>query len=86
MNKTMISLMGFDASANIAAANARANMFKSDADTVRELANTMRRVTRERCESYKKLVVDTYLDCEYTKVKISKRTAKVPKYARGVTK
>jgi hypothetical protein len=86
MNKTMISLMGFDASANIAAANARADMFKSNADTVREVAATMRKVTAERCESYKKLVIDTYLDCEYKKVKISKRVAKVPKYARGITK
>lgn len=29
---------------------------------------------------------ETFLDCEYKKVKISKRVAKVPKYARGYTK
>jgi hypothetical protein len=37
-------------------------------------------------ESYKNHVVDTFLDCDYAKVKISKRVAKVPKYARSVTR
>ena len=72
--------------ANIAAANARAATMRSDADKMREIANDMRKVLNAQCESYKKLVIDTYLDCDYNKVKISKRVAKVPKYARGVTK
>ena len=29
---------------------------------------------------------ETFLDCDYKKVKVSKRIAKVPKYARGYTK
>lgn len=29
---------------------------------------------------------ETFLDCDYKKVKVSKRVAKVPKYARGYTK
>jgi hypothetical protein len=39
-------------------------------------------------ESYKTLVIDTYLDCEYTKVKVSKRVAKPRKkdFARGMNK
>jgi acetyl-CoA carboxylase carboxyltransferase component len=53
---------------------------------MQELANGMRKVLNEQVESYKKLVIDTYLDCEYKKVKISKRVAKTPKYARGVCK
>ena len=72
--------------ANIAAANARAATMRSDADKMREIANDMRKVLNAQCESYKKLVIDTYLDCDYNKVKISKRVAKVPKYARSVTK
>jgi hypothetical protein len=50
------------------------------------IAADMRKVLNAQCESYKKLVIDTYLDCDADKVKISKRVAKVPKYARGVTK
>jgi hypothetical protein len=53
---------------------------------MQELANGMRKVLNAQVESYKTLVIDTYLDCEYKKVKISKRVAKVPKYARGITK
>ena len=73
-------------SANIAFANSRASTMRSDADKMRELANDMRKVLNAQCESYKKLVTDTYLDCDYKKVKISKRVAKVPKYARSITK
>ena len=32
------------------------------------------------------MATETFLDCDYKKVKISKRVAKVPKYARGYTK
>ena len=58
----------------------------NDFQKMQDLANGMRKVLNAQCESYKKLVIDTYLDCDATKVKISKRVAKVPKYARGVCK
>ena len=58
----------------------------NDFQTVNEFANAIRKDIAAKVESYKQLVIDTYLDCEYAKVKISKRVAKVPKYARGVTK
>jgi acetyl-CoA carboxylase carboxyltransferase component len=60
----------------------KANNFQ----TVNEFANAIRKDIAAKVESYKTLVIDTYLDCEYAKVKISKRVAKVPKYARGITK
>jgi hypothetical protein len=72
--------------ANVEFANARVEMFKSDAQKMQELANHFRKVNAERMESYKNHVVDTFLDCEYNKVKISKRVAKVPKYARAVVR
>jgi hypothetical protein len=53
---------------------------------VNEFADAIRKDLKAKVESYKTLVIDTYLDCEYTKVKVSKRVAKVPKYARGITK
>ena len=68
----------------MAAANNANEM--NDFQKMQDLANGMRKVLKSQCESYKKLVVDTYLDCDYKKVKISKRVAKVPKYARGYTK
>lgn len=58
----------------------------NDFQKMQDLANGMRKVLNAQCESYKKLVIDTYLDCDATKVKISKRVAKVPKYARSITK
>jgi hypothetical protein len=58
----------------------------SNSQKMQKLANDMRKVLNQQVESYKELVIDTYLDCDYDKVKISKRVAKVPKYARGVTK
>lgn len=57
-----------------------------DSQKMRALADGMRKVLKRQMESYKKLVDETYLDCEYDKVKISKRVAVVPKYARGITK
>jgi uncharacterized protein YcnI len=59
---------------------------KTDSQIMQGIAADMRKVLNAQCESYKKLVIDTYLDCDADKVKISKRVAKVPKYARGVTK
>lgn len=53
---------------------------------MQDLANGMRKVLKQQTESYTQLVIDTYLDCDYAKVKVSKRVAKVPKYARGVCK
>jgi hypothetical protein len=32
------------------------------------------------------MAAETFLDCDYKKVKVSKRIARVPKYARGYTK
>ena len=72
--------------ANIAAANSRAVLFKSDAQKMRELADSMRLVIQTQCESYRKHVIETFLDCEFKKVKISKRVPKTPKYARGYVK
>ena len=72
--------------ANIAFANSRVEQFKPNAQKMKELADSMRLVIQTQCESYRNHVVETYLDCEYKKIKVSKRVAKVPKYARGVTK
>lgn len=58
----------------------------NDFQVVNDFANAIRKDINARVESYKKLVTDTYLDCEYKKVKVSKRVAKVPKYARSITK
>lgn len=60
----------------------KANNFQ----TVNDFANAIRNGLKKEIESYKNHVIDTYLDCEYKKVKISKRVAKVPKYARAITK
>jgi hypothetical protein len=67
------------------AANNGANKL-NDFQKMQNLANGMRKVLKGQVESYKAHVTETYLDCEYTKVKVSKRVAKVPKYARGITK
>ena len=74
-------LLGFKKRAATNNANAL-----NDFQKMQMLANDMRKVLNAQCESYKKLVTDTYLDCDYKKVKVSKRVAKVPKYARAVTK
>lgn len=74
-------LMGFKKRAEANNAYAMDNQQK-----MRDLADGMRKVLKAQCESYKQLVIDTYLDCDYQKIKVSKRIAKVPKYARGVTK
>lgn len=60
----------------------KANNFQ----TVNDFANAIRNGLKKEIESYKNHVIDTYLDCEYKKVKISKRVARVPKYARAITK
>ena len=86
MNAADILRMDARRRANVEFANARVEMFKPDAQKMRELADSMRLVINTQCESYKNHVVETFLDCEYTKVKVSKRVPKVPKYARGVTK
>ena len=86
MNAAEILRMSAARRANVEFANARVEMFKPDAQKMRELADSMRLVIRTQCESYKNHVVETFLDCDYTKVKVSKRVPKVPKYARGVTK
>ena len=65
--------------ANVEFANARSEMFKSDAQKMRELADSMRVVIQTQCESYKNHVIETFLDCDYAKVKVSKRVAKASK-------
>ena len=74
-------LMGYKKIAEANNANAL-----NDFQKMEDLANGMRKVLNQQVESYKELVIDTFLDCDYKKVKISKRVAKVPKYARGYTK
>ena len=58
----------------------------SNSQKMQKLANDMRKVLNQQVESYKEIVIDTYLDCDYAKVKVSKRVARVPKYARSITK
>ena len=74
-------LMGYKKIAEANNANAL-----NDFQKMEDLANGMRKVLNQQVESYKELVIDTFLDCDYKKVKISKRVAKVPKYARSITK
>lgn len=86
MNPADILRMSASQKANVEFANSRVDLFKSDAQKMKELANGMRLVIQTQCESYKKHVIETYLDCDYKKVKVSKRVAKVPKYARQYVK
>lgn len=74
--------------ANVEFANARAEMFKSDAQKMKELADSMRLVIQTQCESYKNHVIETFLDCDADKVKVSKRVAKARKkdFMGGVNK
>ena len=58
----------------------------NDFQIVNDFANAIRKDLKSKTESYKAHVTETYLDCDYVKVKVSKRVAKVPKYARGITK
>ena len=74
-------LMGYKKIAEANNANAL-----NDFQKMQNLANDMRKVLNQQVESYKELVIDTFLDCDYKKVKISKRVAKTPKYARGYVK
>jgi hypothetical protein len=68
--------------ANVEFANARVEMFKSDAQKMKELATGMKKVIQTQTEEYKKLVIETFLDCNADQVKVSKRVAKVPKWAK----
>jgi hypothetical protein len=88
MNAADILRMSDRQRANVEFANARVEMFKPDAQKMRELADSMRLVIQTQCESYKNHVVETYLDCEYKKVKVSKRIAKPRKkdFAGGMNK
>jgi Cys-tRNA synthase (O-phospho-L-seryl-tRNA:Cys-tRNA synthase) len=49
-------------------------------------AEIMAKIAKLEKEAEVALAVETFLDCDYKKVKISKRVAIVPKYARGVCK
>lgn len=88
MDAKTILQVSKERSANIAAANARVDMFKSDAQKMKELADGMRKVIQAQCESYKKHVTETFLDCDYKKIKVSKRIAKPRKkdFAGGSNK
>jgi hypothetical protein len=86
MNPADILRMSTAQRANVEFANARVEMFKPDAQKMKELADGMRAVLKAQMESYKNHVIETYLDCEADKIKVSKRVAKVPKYARSVVK
>lgn len=76
MNPADILRMSASQKANVEFANARVDMFKPNAQKMKELADGMRLVLQTQCESYKNHVMETYLDCDYTKVKVSKRVAK----------
>jgi acetyl-CoA carboxylase carboxyltransferase component len=88
MNPADILRMSNRQAANVAFANSRAEMLKPVDQKMKELEQHFRAVLAAQCESYKELVIDTYLDCEYTKVKISKRIAKPRKkdFAGGMNK
>jgi len=72
-------LAGYSNTAGIAAANSRVEMFKSNEQKMKELANTMRVVINTQCESYKNHVVETFADCDFKKIKVSNRVAKARK-------
>jgi hypothetical protein len=86
MNPADILRMSDRQRANVEFANARVEMFKPDAQKMRELANGMKMVIQTQCESYKQHVTETFLDCDYDKIKVSKRIPKTPKWARGYVK
>ena len=79
MNPADILRMSDRQKANVAFANSRVEIFKPNAQKMRELANGMRMVIQTQCESYKNHVIETYLDCEHKKIKVSKRIAKARK-------
>jgi hypothetical protein len=49
-------------------------------------AEIMAKIAKLEKEAEFAMAAETFLDCDYKKVKISKRVAIVPKYARGYTK
>jgi len=49
-------------------------------------AEIMAKIAKLEKEAAFAMAAETFLDCDYKKVKVSKRVAKVPKYARGITK
>lgn len=53
---------------------------------VRTLAEIEKEIAKLEKEAAFAMAAETFLDCDYTKVKISKRVARVPKYARSLTK
>jgi hypothetical protein len=76
MNPADILRMSARQRANVEFANSRVEIFKPNAQKMKELADGMRLVIRTQCESYKNHVVETYLDCDADKVKVSKKVAK----------
>ena len=49
-------------------------------------AEIMAKIAKLEKEAEFAMAAETFLDCDYKKVKVSKRVAMVPKYARGITK
>jgi len=62
--------------ANVEFANARVEMFKSDAQKMKELATGMKKVIQTQTEEYKNHAIQTFLDRSPEKVKVSNRIAK----------
>lgn len=62
--------------------------FKNPKATMPEptYAEIMAKIAKLEKEAAFAMASETFLDCDYKKVKISKRVAMVPKYARGITK
>lgn len=52
----------------------------------RSYSEIMKEIARLEKEAAFAMAAETFLDCDYKNVKISKRVAKVPKYARSITK
>jgi hypothetical protein len=62
--------------------------YKNPAATMptRTLVDIEKEIAKLELEAAYALAVETFLDCDYKKVKVSKRVPIVPKYARGVCK
>jgi hypothetical protein len=62
--------------------------FKNPAATmpVRTYAEIQKEIAKLEKLAAIAMATETFLDCDYKKVKVSKRVPKVPKYARGYVK
>ena len=88
MNK-VISLMGFEPTANVAAASVSMsgmNIVEFRTAFEAEVARATKAIAKIETELAKEMAVLEFLDLRYKEVKVSKRVARVPKYARSITK